>query len=369
MSMVKASRIALARPWLCRLVASVMVASAAGLAAPAVAQAQDARLTQRLDRLERDLSTLQRQVYRGEAPAGEASGVARPAAQPMDGDVAGRLQGRIADLERLVSDLTGRVEETQHQTRRLSQRLDQLVSDIDFRLGRIEQATGLTAVPGPDGQAAPAAGSAPLDDGQGAPDSATAPEDGAGQGPQQGVLGYMRQDGSAVAGPDSNATGNRPAGLLRPQGNAGASTAQGPEGDQQTAAPLPADASPEEQYRHAFDLLRKGDFAAAEQSLKAFLEAHPDHNLAGNAQYWLGESYYVRGDMQAAAVAFLDGYRTYPKSGKGPDNLLKLGMTMGQLGQTKEACAALEKLGLEYPQAPDAIKRRAVAERQKMGCP
>jgi len=132
---------------------------------------------------------------------------------------------------------------------------------------------------------------------------------------------------------------------------------------------LPPDAPAEEQYRHAFSLLRKGDFPAAEQALAAFLRQHPDHDLAGNAQYWLGESFYVRGDLQKAAVAFLDGYRTYPKSGKGPDNLLKLGMTVGQLGQKEQACAALEKLGLEYPQASDAIKRRAVAERQKLGCP
>lgn len=366
--MVMASRFTLARPWMRRLVLSMVVTSVAGLAVPAMAQAQDARMVQRLDRLERDLSTLQRQVYRGEAPASQ-TGVAQPgteaSAQALPGDVAGRLQVRIAELERLVTELTGRIEETQYETRRQSQRLDQLVADVDFRLGRLEQATGLTAMGavGPDGQ--------PLPEGAGAPSEAMPLAGGApeaqGQAPATaptgpGILGYMRPDGTAVPAPSTapSAEGAPPAGLLRPQDGA---PADGP------SASLPAGATAEEQYRHAFNLLRKGDFAAAEQALRAFLEAHPEHELAGNAQYWLGESYYVRGDMQNAAVAFLDGYQTYPKSGKGPDNLLKLGMAMGQLGQTQQACAALQKLGLEYPQASDAIKRRSVAERQKLGCP
>jgi tol-pal system protein YbgF len=134
---------------------------------------------------------------------------------------------------------------------------------------------------------------------------------------------------------------------------------------QQAAVPA---GTPEDQYNQAFALLRAGDYASAEQALKGFLAAHPQHELAGNAQYWLGETYYVRGDYKQAAVAFLDGYRAYPKSAKGPDNLLKLGITMGQIGQSKEACAAFQKLSADYPQASDVIKRRAASERDKLGC-
>lgn len=373
MSMVMALRNSVSRDGLRRVPAAVGLAVlAVGLwaADAGVAQAQDAgAVMQRMDRLERDLSTLQRQVYRGEAAPGPSSGIAVPTqsgqaqAQPLPGDVAGRLQGRLADLERLIQDLTGRVEQTQFETRRMAQRLDQLVTDVDFRLSRIEQATGLGGMAAagpadaPSGASPEALPGAPTDAPAVAgtmtpvvPGSPVQPLIGA-PSAGQGTLGYMRSDGTAVGAPGQP---QRP-----PPAQGGAPGA---------AAGVLPEGTAEEQYRAAFSLLRKGDFGAAEQALGAFLERHPDHELAGNAQYWLGESHYVRGDMQQAAVAFLDGYRTYPESGKGPDNLLKLGMTMGQLGQTDQACAALEKLGQDYPQAADAIKRRAVAERQKIGC-
>ena len=71
--------------------------------------------------------------------------------------------------------------------------------------------------------------------------------------------------------------------------------------------------------------LQDGDNAGAERSFKAYLQANPKGALAGNAQYWLGESYYARRDYQNAMTAFAEGYKTYKTSPKGPDNLLKLG--------------------------------------------
>jgi tol-pal system protein YbgF len=319
-----------------------------GLAGGPPARAADSTqvLLQRLERMEGDLNTLQRYVYRGNAPAATATPTgtgAAGASQSLPADVAGRLQVRMGELERLVQDLTGRVEESQFQTQRLSQRLDQLISDVDFRLSRLEQGGG-GAVSAPDAAAGMTMAEGAAGDATVLPPSSQAPS----EPPQApGVLGYMRSDGSAAPAP----------GLLRPE-------AAAPSGG---LAALP-EGTPEDQYRYAFSKLRTRDFVAAEQLLTAFLKAHPDHDLAGNAQYWLGETYYARGDMEKAAVAFLDGYKTYPKSSKGPDNLLKLGMTVGQLGQKEQACAALSKLAVEYPQAPDSIKRYAVAERQKLGC-
>jgi tol-pal system protein YbgF len=135
---------------------------------------------------------------------------------------------------------------------------------------------------------------------------------------------------------------------------------------------LPA-GSPEAQYEFAYAQLlqaqrEQGDFTRAENALKAFIAANPTHRLAGNAQYWLGETYYVRRDYQNAAVAFAEGFQKYPNSEKAPDNLLKLGMTMGQLNQKPKACGTLGELEKRYPQASASIKQATQRERQRLGC-
>src|SRR5690606_9417707 len=126
--------------------------------------------------------------------------------------------------------------------------------------------------------------------------------------------------------------------------------------------------TPDEQYQHAFGLLRQANYAEAERALTAFIERNPASPLAGNAQYWLGETHYVRGDYQKAAVAFAEGYKSYPDSGKAPDNLLKLGMSLGEIGARQDACTALNQLDKQFPGAPANIKERAAVERQRLGC-
>jgi len=88
------------------------------------------------------------------------------------------------------------------------------------------------------------------------------------------------------------------------------------------AAPPAGGAQGEQLYHDAFKLLQDGDYAGAERSFKAFVQNNPKHPLAGNAQYWLGETYYARHDYQNAMVAFAEGYKVYKTSPKGPDNLL-----------------------------------------------
>jgi len=126
--------------------------------------------------------------------------------------------------------------------------------------------------------------------------------------------------------------------------------------------------TPQDKYDFAFDILRRADYVSAEVALRLFLKLHPQDELSGNAQYWLGETYYVRGDFERAAVEFMAGYQNYSKSLKGPDNLLKLGLSMARLNNIDEACTALSKLAIEYPSANDTIKRRAQTERGRLAC-
>ena len=128
------------------------------------------------------------------------------------------------------------------------------------------------------------------------------------------------------------------------------------------------DGTPKEQYEFAFEFLKRQDYPKAEVTLRDFLKKHPKDPLAGNAQYWLGETYYVRGDFQQAAVEFMAGYQNYPKTNKGPDNLLKLGMSMAKLNQTQGACTALGRISKDYSDAPDTVVKSAKAERTRLKC-
>jgi tol-pal system protein YbgF len=121
-------------------------------------------------------------------------------------------------------------------------------------------------------------------------------------------------------------------------------------------------------YHDAFKHLQDGDYAGAEQGFKTFVQRNPQHVLAGNAQYWLGETYYARRDYQNAMVAFAEGYKAYKASPKGPDNLLKLGITLAVLNKKPEACAVFARFNQDYPRATDLQKRRIDQERQKNGC-
>ena len=126
--------------------------------------------------------------------------------------------------------------------------------------------------------------------------------------------------------------------------------------------------TPQVQYDFAIDLLKRGDFPGARDGFKQFLQAHPKDPLAGNAQYWLGETYYVQQQYKDAADSFLKGYTTYSKSTKAPDSLLKLGMTLVALKQKDAACATFGQLKEQFPSASPAIVARNKQERQKAGC-
>jgi tol-pal system protein YbgF len=133
-------------------------------------------------------------------------------------------------------------------------------------------------------------------------------------------------------------------------------------------AAVPSGAGADQMYNDAFKKLQDGDYGGAERGFKSFLQSNPKHTLAGNAQYWLGETYYARRDYQNAMTAFAEGYKVYKASPKGPDNLLKLGVTLAVLGRKPDACAVFAKFNQDYPRATDLQKRRVEQERQKNGC-
>ena len=123
-----------------------------------------------------------------------------------------------------------------------------------------------------------------------------------------------------------------------------------------------------EQYEFAVGFMKIGDYETAEVALKEFINKNKDHDLAGSAQYWYGETFRIRQLYSDAATAYLDGYQNYPKSKKAPDNLLKLGITMVQLGEKEQGCKMIIGLKKEYPKASKSVLQKAQYEQKKFKC-
>ena len=139
-------------------------------------------------------------------------------------------------------------------------------------------------------------------------------------------------------------------------------------GQMAALAPSGDDGNSKQAYETAYGYLLQQNYSAAEGAFDEFLKRYPNDPLAGNAQYWLGESLYVRGQFKPAASAFLKGYQTYARSAKAPDSLLKLAMSLDRLGQRDAACSSYAELSSRFPNAPSHVKTRAQTERQRVGC-
>jgi tol-pal system protein YbgF len=337
--------------------------------APSPAVSQDAQaLLDRIERLERDIRTLNTQISRGDGAVvetGEDSNLSAANTGVMSGAGIARIDARITSLENDVRATTGAFEDLDHRIYELSTMLEKLVADVDFRLSEIEQkiggspladATMQQGIAGTSGSATPQV-------------STVAPAGNVTQAmsqPDNSVLGTITESDLL------NAT--TPAATPSETQPATQATATESEAVVETAvvAPPAAEAaialSPQDQYTQAFGLLRQAKYDDATIALQAFVNQHPGDPLAANARYWLGETYYVRSEFVRAAEIFFEGYRTAPDGPKAPDTLLKLGMALGNLGKKPEACAAFTKLADEFPNASTNVRNTMERERLRNGC-
>lgn len=304
------------------------------------AQAQQTDLQSllaRIDRMERDIRTLNIQIARGGSAAPtDVAAAPMPTGGGMDmegGPALARLGVRITALEQEVRSATGQMESLSHRIQDLSQRLEKMSSDIEYRFGALQAAGAGLATETPPSSAPSAS-----------PPAAPA---------KPRTLGTL--SGSEIE--------ELPPPSPSPSPSAAPATVPEP-----ASAEPPANGSPKELYDHAFALLRQTRYDDAEASLKRFLEEYPDDALAPNARYWLGETHYVRGDYATAAAVFLDGYKRTPNGPKAADTLLKLGMALGNLDKKKEACATFGKLLKEFPKMSPALRSTTDRERKKVGC-
>lgn len=314
-------------------------------AATAPAAGGDAGLRQRVESLEEQLVDLQVTIGTLESLAKSGGGAAATAPAWRSGSGGGSAsagdQARLDGIETQIRALTAQLEQLSAQVR-------QGGAGATGATGRRDVAGYRASETGPGG----GFGSTTVT--PGGPDG-------------DAIGGLISGNSGAVEGaPAGGAAGNAPGNATA--GNASAATRQ-----QAAIAPPPpsgaSDPGAKQLYETAYGHLLQQDYGAAEDAFDDFLKRYPNDGLSGNAQYWLGESHYVRGQYKAAAQAFLKGYQTYGRSAKAPDSLLKLAMSLDRLGQKDAACSSYGELASKFPSAPAHVKARAQSERQRIGCP
>jgi tol-pal system protein YbgF len=323
---------------------------------------QEAALSKRIKRLEERLVDMNAIIGTLESLVGNKSGSAMvapgtlPPGSPEDvlrpRSDAGRADGS--------SDLADRIDGMETQIQALASQLEQLtlqLNDVEARLGSTAPPPG--AVPREEDL------TPPLRDKR-----TSAPN------PRSPIVGEMkpgeelRGNGPVAAAPHSPDDSGR----RRP-----APGADNPPADERTSAPIAPqwpgnrlasrnDPLAKSLYDEAYEHLLRRDYRAAEIGFREFLKRYPNDDLSGNAQYWLGESYYVRGQYRAAADNFLKGYSKYKSNPKASDSLLKLAMSLKELGESTAACQTFRALNEKYPAAPVSVKKRAALERRRLGC-
>ena len=247
------------------------------------------------------------------------------------------LTQRVSDLEAILQRLTGQIEELQHQNDVLSQKVDRLQKEIDFQQNNSPVATapdaGVTYAE-PPSRGAPGNNSA----------TNTAPRNLA-PGPVN--LGSLPQ--------------NTPMPVPKP------GTAAAPTG--RVANLAPSTGSAQAEYDSAMALLRRAQYEAAQAAFRAFADAHPGDLHAPEALFWTGDiAYSARHDYASAARAFAELLKKYSKTGRAPEGMLKLGLSLVGLGQKQEGCATLAALPVKYANAAPALIARAAAERKRAAC-
>jgi tol-pal system protein YbgF len=351
------------------LAVAVIAAVATPAAAPPVmaqsvmaqGQGQMVALAERVDRLQRDVDVLQVRLAR----SGGGGNVAVAQAGGVSQGFIDTTETRFARLERQVQELTGRMEELGYRLEQLTRRMERMQGDSEQR-----QQDPSVARPAP----ATTGGRPPVADD---PRLTTIP-------PPPTALGGGRPAGQPP-GPRSDAG---PVPLGPPISGGGVVLVPGPPGrplggdsDAQPTSPrpggsvaaAPAAQRPEEQYEAAYALVRevqqgRGDNARAEQAMREFIQANPNHRLAGEARYWAGEMAFRRRDYRAASGYFAEGLERSRNGPRAPDTMLALARTLAAQNQREQACLLLGSLNERYPRASQTVKTQATRERERLRC-
>ncbi|MBN9564621.1 MAG: tol-pal system protein YbgF [Alphaproteobacteria bacterium] len=270
--------------------------------------------TQKIERLERQLNLLSQQIYKGGAPVADVPDNT-PMASPASNDLmpAPAQVVQPVSLEQQQQQLLGRFEELEHEVNLLKQKVDDLAAFMANKT-QAKEPVAEAEVPADVNLKAK---------------------------PEKGGDSKAGAKTGDVAARDKAQTDSK---AVLPEG------------------------SIQEQYDHALATLKAGQFKEASKALHAFLKNHGDHELAANATYWLGETYFAQQNYEKAVVIFAQGYKAFSKGTKGPDMLLKIAMCLEQQKKPKDACVTVEQLFSNHASMAEGTKQAAQKAKQRLKC-
>ena len=274
----------------------------------------------------KDLKTLEKAVYQKSNL--DLSAASSTKSNSLNEDILTKHLLKLNEIEDQFRELTNKFEEVNFKLDKLSTRVTKIQSDTQLRFSDIENGTNLK----PKEKSAQLPGTSKPQDFGASPGYQTT------NLPEQQTLNSVESAQTVIT--------------------------EKPDNKESLLPDKPAN----EQYEFAVSFMKIGDYETAEFALKEFIEKNKDHDLAGSAQYWYGETFRIRQLYSDAATAYLDGYQNYPKSKKAADNLLKLGITMVQLGEKDQGCKMIIGLKKEYPKASKSVLQKAQYEQKKFKC-
>ena len=292
-----------------------------------------------LEALQQDIKTLERAVYSDSFEKQNTDDSGEVLLENGSEEALTRHLLKLSEIENQFRDLTNKFEEINFKLDKLSNRLTKLQADNQLRFEQVEKTMGNVV----------STGAANLKENISDEDKILP---GTSEPQDLGSISYKDMTTSATTQQTQSVDSTSTVIL---------------ENVESIEKLLPED-SPEKQYEFATSFLKVGDYNTAERALKEFVQTNPNHELAGNAQYWFAETFRIRQLYVDAASAYLEGYQKYPKSEKAPDNLLKLGVSLVQIGEKEQGCMMITSLEKEYPEASQSILQKAKYEEKKFEC-
>ena len=293
-----------------------------------------------LEIIKNDLKTLERAVYSGSIEIKSSNEQSTIGLDNNSEDVLTRHLLKLSEVESQFRELTNKFEEINFKLDKLSNRLSKIQADNQIRFQDIESAIS-------SGEITTQLSSKPKTD------TKTEILPGSSQPQDLGSISYKDTETSEATQQIQSV--NTTATVVT-------------ETFQAEEKILPQDLSPKKQYEFATSFLKVGDYSTAERAFREFVLSNSEHELAGSAQYWYAETFRIRQLYTDAASAYLEGYQKYPKGNKAPINLLKLGVSMVQIGEKDQGCKMINGVELQYPKANQSVIQKAKYESKKFEC-
>jgi tol-pal system protein YbgF len=306
-------------------------------------QDKTSELLNKLEKIQNDIQTLEKAVY--------SKSSAIPASDnAVTNEALTRQLAKIAELEKQIQQITAKYEENNYKLQQLSDRLNKVTNDNQLRLFQLESNKTIS-------------------------DKINTPKEVA----IEKIPTIKKNENNILNKEEVKETKEEVSEPIEPNAdneNLIKETPVKPENiklkekekPSKPAAKILPKTSIAEQYKYAMGIMQKGDFDKAEIAFKEFVETHSKHELAGSAQFWYGETFYIRQLYDDAAKAFLDGYQKYPNSAKAPENLLKLGVTLAELGEVEQGCKMIVNLKKAYPKTDARILQKSSYEKKRFNC-